>query len=492
MGYVRTVLRSACMLIMLTAVASQGRDIYVDNLNGSDASSGAKDAPYKSAYAAVAALKPSDSLHLIPTGVPYFCERSIDIRNIKSSPDHPLVIDGHGSTITGFGVCGIERWKDEGDGVFSMPFRNNALMRSHWEGFDLVFFDGKPGKSCESRKSLEPYGYVLFTSRITETARADTPLNTLYIRLPQGKTPADIRIGTIASNNDGNIAFTGVSHVLVRNLISTWSRSDGFDTCFASNITFENVEAHHNMDQGISSHSSDVLVKNSWFHENAGCGIVDVRLNKDNPLKTKYVGCLIENDTFRGGIEIIDGECELVDCIVRGNPKTSVKITSGPFHIPSRLKASNCVFIGGSKSNVGIGAFESTAVLDNCTFSNFGSGISFSALKPGKELQCAVSRCAFIKCMSIFAGNGLENNSGFRSDNNYFQSYGGAIALFSKPYQDYQKSTGQDLNSIFDSSGKMVGENPYSLPGLKGKADDGGDIGASLSPSPKVGTDAKQ
>ena len=479
------------LAVMIVSFSAQTRDIYVDNEKGSDASAdGGKDTPYKSIYAGVAALKPSDSLNFAPTGKPYFCEKSIDIRNIKSPPDHPLVIDGHGAVITGFGVCGLERWKDEGGGVYSMPFRNNALMKSHWEGFDLVFFDGKPGKSCTSLKTLEPNGYVIFTGRISEKEKADIPLNKLYIRLPQGRTPADIRIETIASENDGNFTLTSVSNVLVRNLTSAWSRADGFDTCFANGVVFENVEAHHNMDQGISSHSSDVLVRNSWFHDNAGCGIVDVRMNKDNPLKCKYVNCLIENDSFRGGIEIIDGECELLNCIIRNNCKSSVTVTSGPFKIQSRLTASNCVFVGGGKGRQGgISGFESTAVITNCTFFGLASCVSFSSNSPDKERECEISRCAFIECGSIYAGNALENNSGFHSDFNYFQNGENRFTFFSKTYEKpaiNQNRMKQDLNSIFDTSAKSTDCDPYSLPTLKGRVD-GKDIGASLKVPFKAG-----
>ena len=58
-------------------------------------------------------------------------------------------------------------------------------------------------------------------------------------------------------------------------------------------------------------------MRHAHFHHNAGCGVVDVYPE----VKVRYENCLIEHDTWRGGVEFHSGEFEMVNCVISANPK---------------------------------------------------------------------------------------------------------------------------------------------------------------------------
>jgi hypothetical protein len=70
----------------------------------------------------------------------------------------------------------------------------------------------------------------------------------------------------------------------------------------------------------ILSSSSYANVRTAHFHHNTGCGVVD-----DYPeVKVRYENCLIEHDTWRGGVEFHSGEFKIVNCVVFANPKKAL------------------------------------------------------------------------------------------------------------------------------------------------------------------------
>ncbi len=226
---------------------------------------------------------------------------------------------------------------------------------------------------------------------------------------------------------------------MIRNLTSKYSTGDGFATTRAPGIVFERVRGCYNMDQGISHHGSQVIVRDSRFDHNAGCGIVDVYTN----VVARYERCLVEDDTYRGGVEFLSGEFSMVDSVVRNNPGKAFAVNRN-----ARATFVNCLFIGPDSGDVSGGmVYDGDLTLDRCTFYRFGTGLTIGQ----PCIRLAMTGCAFVQCREackVMATNAVDVTQAF---------------------------------VLKDHAGPMP---PWSLPSLKGKGRAGADVGACLDPAP--------
>jgi hypothetical protein len=281
---------------------------------------------------------------------------------------------------------GAKEWKSEGGDIFSRPLPNNAWgMPDYWEGgFELVRFDGKPGRNVTSREALEPNSYFLYKNQ--KELKTDPLHNTLYIRVPEGKTPDDVAVEAI--NATGGV-YVGGNYVTVRNLISEFVGQDGFATHKNKGVVFENIEARFCMDQGISHHGADVVVRKSHFHHNAGGGVVDVYPEA----RTRYEQCLIESDTWRGGVEFLAGTFEMTNCIIRANPKAALRTNKG-----AKVKLKNCLLVSpelGKTTGVSVGDAATELEMENCTLYGFACGVDANLTDTNRLV---LRRNAWVRC----------------------------------------------------------------------------------------------
>lgn len=412
-------------LMVLAGLPAHGSELWVDNVGGSDTNSGSQAAAFRTVGRAVRDLKPGMTLNLKPTSESYPAGIRI---TVSGTPESPIVIDGHGSVVSGMRRLPGDQWKPEGGDVFSRPLPNNAWgMATHWEGgFDLVRFAGKPGRNVTSRDALEPLSYFLYKNQ--KELKTDSRHNTLYIRLPSGKTPDDMVVESIAAS--GGI-YVGGSYVTVRNLVCEYAGDDGFATHRNRGAIFENVESRFNMDQGMSHHGAEVVVRNAHFHHNAGCGVVDVYPEA----KVRYEHCLIESDTWRGGVEFHSGVFEMVDCLIRGNPKRTLTVTKG-----ARVKLLNCLLVApesGASKGVSIDGDGSELDMENCTIYGFAVGLDarISPTTKVKVNRCAWLRCKLnsrIGCIEVIGQKPVEMSACLRFDGNVYEPAPWEV-LFQKP-----------------------------------------------------------
>ncbi len=371
-------------ILAMAGPLSLGGEFWVNNLRGDDEQAGTREAPFQSIDRALKALKPGDTLHVMPTEEAY--PSDIRIEHVSGTPEARIVIDGHGSVVSGWKQLPNEAWKAEGGGIFSRPLRNNAWgMETHWEGgFALVHFEGEAGRNVISREALVPYSYLLYKNR--KEAKEDPLHNTLFICLPEGKTPDDVRVEAI--DGRGGIYVAG-SHITVRNFITEYGGTDGYATHRNKDVVFENIEARYFMDQGMSHHGAEVIVRNAWFHNNAGCGIVDVYPE----VVVRYENCLIEYDTWRGGVELYSGRFEMENCIIRGNPKKALTVTRG-----AQVKLKNCLLTGpfvGGATGIYLSDLNSSLEMENCTLKGFAVGLQ-AAMTATSRLT--MRNCAWVDC----------------------------------------------------------------------------------------------
>ena len=236
-------------------------EFWVDGDVGNDGNPGSRSEPLKTIDAGLGRVKPGDTLHVLPRKTGAW---PTDIRvTVSGLPDKPIVIDGHGSLASGRGELDLQEWKDEGDGVYSRLLRNNAWgMQRHWEGgFPLVWFDGEAGENVTSREALASGCFFLYKNQPEH--QTDPLHNTLFIRPPKGVERVETIVG------EGGI-FVGGNHVTVRGFAVEYGGRDGFATHRNQGVVFEDIEARFFMDQGMSHHGAEVVVRRAHFHHNAG------------------------------------------------------------------------------------------------------------------------------------------------------------------------------------------------------------------------------
>jgi hypothetical protein len=445
------------VLLLIAGLSLSGAEYYIDNVKGNDANQGTKEAPFKTFEKVLKVFKGGDTLHMVHNeGHPYR-DRLVLAGRYYGTAEKRTVIDGHGAIFDGRKVFPASAWKNEGNGIFSRPFGNNAHVMDYtigcWSGdFPIVFFEGKDGVNCRKKEELKPFSYFLLKIPMKKGDKKRDPLhNTLYIKLPDGKTPDDIKVETVAAPIGLGIQ---ASYVTVRNLRAQYTSDDCFDTCWGQNIIFDNVEGAYAMDQGISSHSAGVTVKNSWFHHNTGCGIVDVNMPK-GVCRTKYINCLIENNFFRGGVEFHRGEYEMENCVIRNNTGKCFSVNKN-----AKVKLTNCLLLGQNQKELALymgsgGDFQ----VQNCTICDFGQGLLVWLGKA--PLKIKLSNCAFINNKVNYSWNkpAGEGKRDLKFDYNFLTP--AAIKAYGKIYKpdkwdEYRKATGLDTHSqMGDYRGKL-------------------------------------
>jgi hypothetical protein len=215
-------------------------------------------------------------------------------------------------------------------------------------------------------------------------------------------------------------------------------------------------------------------VRDSRFDHNAGCGIVDVYTN----VIVRYERCLIENDTYRGGVEFHSGEFTMQDCVIRGNPGKAFLVTRG-----ARATFTNCLFSGPEAGDQAGGVLsEGLVTLDRCTFYRFGTGLTVE--RAGRRLT--MTNCAFIQCQKAYGiqSPAAGNDRVFVLDWNVFDAPAFRLdgAAYAAPqWDEFRRQTGWEAHSTTNAyTGPLP---PLRLPLLEGKGKGGADIGANLEGS---------
>lgn len=417
-------------------------DLYVDNVKGSNKGTGAKEAPFKTITKALSLLKSGDTLHLINNeGV--FYEEIIDTHatNAKwgGTAEKPTVINGHGATITGLRHFKAASWKNEGDGVFSRPLGNNAWhmdKQGFWSGHSIVFFDDKPANFSKNKTSLIDFTYFLHKDHPKKRTKLH---NTLYIKIPAGKTPDDVRVVTVGTRTN---IYINRSYITVKNLKSIYAGDDAFSTgkdvkC----LVFDKVQGSYCMDQGISNHGAEAIVKNSTFDYNTVSGIVDVYPEA----KVKYLNCVIENNG-RGGVEFYSGEFSMENCIIRNNIGTGIIVNR-----MANASIQNCYIEGSEKKFRGIHFGNGSLTIKNCTIYNTSEALTSYMTKTPGEFELTTSTIINNRQnLKIAKADNIDLSKLTFNHNIYTPS---DISVFGKNYktknwQMYQETTGFDTDSL--------------------------------------------
>jgi len=415
-------------LACLALATASAKDFYVDNIKGNDANDGSEAAPFKTVQKSAALAEAGDTIYLVANSEPYR-EPAINFKK-SGTAEAPIVLDGRGAVLSGIQRFGIEEWKDFGGGIYGRQYENATHMKTHWEGgYDFVFFDRAPGTNVTKREDLTPLSYFM------DPNLEGTEGKMLYIRLPEGKTPADVAV-LISRPAHTGLHISG-SHVTVKNLTSSNTSEDGFSTTHGKNIIFDNVRGCYNMDQGMSHHGSTAIVKNSIFDHNADAGIRDVFPE----CESTYENCIFAYNRT-SGIDAKGRKHTVRDSLFLNNDRTQIRVEKDSLGI-----VEGCYFLAPGLD--GIGIYKSSAIVTRNTFADlkvgFRAGQGTATLEGNAFLRNEIP-------LSYFEHADAEHPTyeAIKSNNNLF--VGGQFKLGeSKPalaFVDYIQQTGQDQNSI--------------------------------------------
>lgn len=393
-------------LLLSLGSALYAAEWYVDNVHGNDTNPGSKAQPFQTFKRSLEALGGSDTLHLVPNEQPY-TEKFGDIK-CSGTPEKPTVIDGHGAKMTRLSHFTADMWKDEGNSVFSLRFNNNVVTMSgigYYCGFPFVLADGKEFVPVKSMDDLEPYTCYMVNRYYPKLKMHDPLHNMLYIRLPEGKTPANTKIE--APLSDG--MAISANYVTVRNIVAAWSAADLFDTAWGKGLVFEDMDVSRCMDQCLSAHSVlEQQVRFSRISKAIDGGVLDVTFGLEQTCHTSYFGCIFEENMQLGGACFKGGkgsEYVLDSCIFRDNDSYAVFAYQA-----ARVTLKNCLIIKGHGiTNEAVSDSETAEILlENCTIIGYQWPLSPIRNADNSGKIKAVN-CKFIDCGKIpDANEGIE------------------------------------------------------------------------------------
>ena len=376
------------LLALQVAAVAGPATIYVDNRLGADTNNGLAeqpnvnggDGPVATITRALALAPVGGCISISNTGRDY--RESVRVQKLfKGRAATPLVIDGHGATVSGLATIPAGQWTQVKDdlyvyaglqadgGMAPLPNSNWLAFTKHQGWFTepqapLIFFlNGRPAAQVKSLREIPPGGFFYRTQGTRK----------VYFRLPAGKALAGCTIDLPQHKG----VFVDDDYVVVRNLSSRYSQDDGFSGFWGIGDVFENCNAADNCDQGFSFHGTSVTVIDGGVAErNGGCGIVDVM-----SAFTVYRNVVVRDNMFAGALLQGLGH-SFLSCRFSGNRGQQVLAEKGAV-----ANLSNCLIVGDPAVGAMTGVQLDRGNLDHCTVVNCVEGV---LIKHGGSIRSSI------------------------------------------------------------------------------------------------------
>ncbi|MEK6794889.1 MAG: hypothetical protein AABZ39_08940 [Spirochaetota bacterium] len=309
----RLIIVRFCVLVCITASVLSGGTIYIDNVRGDDENDGrSAEMPLRSFSNAMGRAVGGDTIRLNPSPLPY--RDMFVINGRKCMKDAPLVIDGGGNWVIGSEEIPTNEWRQfEGD-IYIAPGHFKRLPK---ENFFLVI-NGMMQRMGRARlyqtrplpavKNLKPDEWTIDG-------------NDLYVCIHPGFALREYRIERAA--RDTAFAFTArpSENIIVSNVNIKFVYNDGINLhCNRTgvgpgegtrDISFIDVRADWNFDEGISAHDRcEYFMSNAVMIGN-NCGVVNIDWSA-----SRHTGTLIA-DSYDVDIMCYgDGYDSFEDCYI--------------------------------------------------------------------------------------------------------------------------------------------------------------------------------
>ena len=237
------------------------------------------------------------------------------------------------------------------------------------------------------------------------------------------------------------IQVYGADHVVVQNFRTVHSINDGIGTGHCKDVTFRNIDATDNCDQGFSAHGSTVnFIEDCRLERNAGSGICDVQDSQ-----TTFRRCLIAHNTFESGAFFLgEGVHVLEDCAIFDNDDGPQVLAGGDGWTHLR----NCLICGkAGNTQPLVDSQGGNVTIDRCTVADGAIGVRMYPRRGELKItNSLLTRCAR---SLVVVPKGAEG----RFTSNYNGWLLGQIQFSDKRYgppawSDYQKASRQDARSL--------------------------------------------
>jgi hypothetical protein len=251
------------------APAGPARAFFVNNESGSDQASGlSPDQAVRSMAQGVSLLRPGDTLHLAVTGQPY--RETLHLGDgFGGAPGKPIVIEGHGATLTGCDPLRLDGWAAAGaPGLY-----RSAKFLCELEEFGdpaklmrvFLLFDGvmqRMGRSSKGAKArfkapteLKPGEWTYVEAEKLFYIKVSGQLADAKIEAPYRRNGVAVRSPKIAA-----------THVVIKDLIVCHVLNDGFNLHGATkDFLLQNIAAYECGDDGVSPHETcEVTIDGYW------------------------------------------------------------------------------------------------------------------------------------------------------------------------------------------------------------------------------------
>jgi hypothetical protein len=288
----------AIILLLLTlGSTAAARNIFVNNVSGSDAAQGSmpqsvnpENGPVQTLERALRIAEPCDRIVLIPTGRPYRTSVSLAGKNCSGTEDAPFTILGNGATLDGTQPVPANAWEHYKEDVFR--FQPPRV------GFQCLYHDGKPVPRADMTGNvlpkLDPGQWCLFGPHI-------------YFRVEKDRLPAeyDLSYGRYSTG----ITLLYVQNVVIQDVTVQGFRLDGISAINnAHNVRLLRVTARGNGRAGVSiGNVSEVEIKDSLIGENHTAQVLTLPYSKTRVVNTQIVATTAPAFDRRGGELNVEG-----------------------------------------------------------------------------------------------------------------------------------------------------------------------------------------
>lgn len=248
------VVLSLVLCPLLIQAAETGRHIYVhpqrgdDRADGRPATSTDEGKPVRTIARAIGLAAPGDTIDLALVAEPY--KEMAVFTNRSGEPGRPIVLDGHGATLSGSEPLRADDWEMVAPG----RYRSSRLPNQTFViGRFFFLFDGVPNHMGRSSKGVhaplkKPEDLKPGEWTFVETERS------YYLQIAPTAKLSDCRIEAPVRQNGVQISGR-CSHLVIRNLTATHVYNDGYNIHGTTrDVLFENIKAIECGDDGLSAH----------------------------------------------------------------------------------------------------------------------------------------------------------------------------------------------------------------------------------------------
>jgi len=257
-------------------------DIYVNCEIGSDVNTGASDQEaLKTLAEAMKRVQPGQTVHMAKTATAY-CE-PLEFVNKSGAPGKPIIVDGHGATISSAKPINPDDWTKVGEDLYrndKLLFPERLLRREKDNDSAVIsrfFFlwDGKINFMGRASKGDYPPLPKPGQLKPGEWTFVDDEF-AFYLKVHPGKTLREERIEYPTFRNA--VTITGeCEHIIIRNLIATHVVNDGVGlTGYSRDLLFDHFSAIECGDDGMSAHEDNEFTTQDFVAIGNSTGITHV------------------------------------------------------------------------------------------------------------------------------------------------------------------------------------------------------------------------